>query len=302
MNFKSHLITNYEIIFKVKEMLKTFDNNYFTTTIINETVIDTNTISIVMTSCNRSIQTYFTLDTIAKSHNKNIQIILVDDSTTDCISITQLQKYNIHIELINIKNKFWINPCVNYNIGFKHIKGTKVIIQNAEVCHMDDILKYVSNNVNNEEYHSFNVYALNNIEQNALLHNTTYSKITDLKGMWYQHPQHRNAHYHFLVAMTVNTFNKIGGFDIDYSVGVDYDDNALVHRVKNSNIKLINVETTLMGVHQWHSQSSCGSQSGKISNEHLWHVKCSYYDNYKIFLDLTNFPKDNVINIINNLL
>lgn len=300
MNYKQHLLANYDTLYKVKNMLDSFDRNYFTTTIINSHECDSNTISIVMTACNRSVQTYFTLDTIAKSSYKNVQIIIIDDSTSDYVLIENLQHYNLHIELINIKNKFWVNPCVNYNIGFKHIKGGRVIIQNAEVCYIKgDILSYTINIIKNDEYHSFDVFALNDIEQNKLLYKN--NNINGLKGIWYQHHIHNNRFYHFLVAMTIDTFNKIGGFDIDYSIGVDYDDNALVRRVKNRGIKLVNVQNLYMGVHQWHGQTGCGSHSKNINNEPLWHCKNDYYDRHNIFLDLTTFPKDAVSSIIDNL-
>jgi glycosyltransferase involved in cell wall biosynthesis len=301
-SYKNHLLANYKVLYKVKNILETMDKNYFDLTLINGKVIDNDTISIVMTACNRSKQTYYTLSTINNSSYKNIQIILVDDSTHDPILIRKLQEYNMHIELINIKNKFWVNPCVNYNIGLKHARGGKVIIQNAEVCYVKgDILSYVAHNVKNNEYHSFNIYALDNIEQNNLLYEDNTNPETRLKGMWYQHPAHRNAYYHFLVAMTIDTFKKVGGFDIDYSIGVDFDDNGLVHRVRGSGIKLVNVGESFMGVHLWHAQSSCGSQSSNVSNQHLFMVKHNYYDKYKIFLDLTLFPEDVVVHIINSM-
>lgn len=298
MAYKTHLINNYKKIFMAKKLLDTMDTTYFTTTIINPQTLTPNTISIIMTASNRSVQTYFTLNTIIKNNYHDIQIILVDDSTHDPIQIDKLKTYNTHIELINIKNKFWTNPCINYNIGFKHIKGSKVIIQNAEVCYMDNVLKYVNENVKDMEYHAFNIYALHDITQNTILQDGFNDDITNLKGMWYQHPNHRNVYYHFLVAMTTDTFNKIGGFDIDYCIGIDYDDNALVHRVIKNSIKLINVP--LLGVHQWHAQSNSGSASGNMSNVHLWHRKNHYYDTHKMFLDLHVYPEDAVMSIIEN--
>ena len=51
------------------------------------------TISIIMTSHNRSCQVYFTLQTIAKSVIKDVHIVLVDDSTTDPIDINILYNF-----------------------------------------------------------------------------------------------------------------------------------------------------------------------------------------------------------------
>ena len=166
MNYKSYLISNYGKLYQIKDMLDNNDNNYFSSTIINEKELDENIISIIMTTYNRSIQTYFTIDTILKSSYKNIQIILVDDSTYDLVSIEKLEQYDIHIELVRIKNKFWINPCINYNIGFKYIKGGKIIIQNAEVCHIGDVINYVTTNIGDNTYHAFNVYSLQGQREN----------------------------------------------------------------------------------------------------------------------------------------
>ena len=55
-----------------------------------------------MISSDRSIQTYFTLKTINNlSENKNVQIILIDDSSTDPIKIDELYVYtHLQIDLI----------------------------------------------------------------------------------------------------------------------------------------------------------------------------------------------------------
>lgn len=286
-------------------MIDTIDENYITTTVINKKELDTNTISIVMTACNRSIQTYFTIDTISKSIYKNVQIILIDDSINDFVSVEKLEQYDIHIELIHVKNKFWLNPCVNYNIGFKHIKGGIVIIQNAEVCHIGDVLNYVGNNINDGEYHAFNVYALNSINENKLLYemnNTSYDnhqKIIQIRGTWYQHHIRRNTYFHFLVALRKKTLDKIGGFDIDYAYGNSWDDDALVFRIIKNNIKLINVTNVGMGIHQWHPQSAVGYSSKTIANLDLYNHKCEYYKINNSFLNLTSYDKNEVVNIIN---
>jgi len=304
MNYKSHLILNYEKLYRIKHMLEIGDNNYFTTTTINETTLDAHTISIVMTACDRSIQTYFTIETIAKSMYKNIQVILVDDSLLDFVSVEKLEKYNIHIDLIHIKNKFWINPCINYNIGFKHIRGSKVIIQNAEVCHIGDVINYVATNINNDEYHVLNVYALKGPNENNLLYDIgpmifdNHQKIISINGDWYQHPIHRNAHYHFLTATTKETFDKIGGFDIDYALGVSWDDDSLVFKITNSDIKMVN-PNSIMGIHQWHPQTNSGHHSNNFQNLHLYNCKCAYYKINKTFLDLTSYDKNEILDIIN---
>lgn len=303
---KNHLITNYEKLYRIKDMLDTLDTNYFSIIKINERKeIDESTVSIVMTACNRSVQTYFTLKSISNSAYKNIQVILVDDSTTDPIVIDKLQEYNMHIELINIKNKFWINPGINYNIGFRHIRGGKVVIQNAEVCHSGDVISYVHEHVKDDEYHVFNVCALKDANANNELYkleNILYpnrDKIEKLAFMWYQHSLYRNGCYHFLTALTNKSFNKIKGFDIDMGIGVDFDDNAFIWKVQSTGIRLIHANVQVIGVHQWHTQTAAGSHSGNISNHHIYNCKLNYYTTYNNFLDLTSFDKKDIVDTIN---
>lgn len=304
---KLYYAMNVGKIFKVRQLLENMDTYYFRTIKINERKLDNDTISIVMTASNRSTQTYFTLKTISNSSYKNIQIILVDDSTHDPIDYNILLEFNMHIELVIIKNKFWINPCVNYNIGFMHARGGKLIIQNAEVCHVDDVIKYVATNVNDGTYSAFKVSALPNIDNNNGLYklgNLTFNKLNDILSLsycWYNHPERRNEYFHFLTAITKNTFNKIKGFDIDYCLGIEWDDNALVYKIRNSNIELKHVTANVMGVHQWHETSSAGSATKNISNYYIDRKKKAYYNIHGKFLNFTDYSEDKACDVIMDL-
>ncbi len=128
-------------------------------------------------------------------------------------------------------DKNWINPIVNYNIGFKFIKGSRVIIQNAEVCYIGDILSWVSTNITDNIYYSFDVNAVNSFENNYVIYNTTnLTKEIYLKDLfrkdvsWYQ-GRSNITNYHFLTEMTRNTFELVKNFSYDYTFGVNYDDN-----------------------------------------------------------------------------
>ena len=255
-----------------------------------------------MTACNRSIQTYFTLQTIKNSNYTNVQIIIVDDSTKDQISLDKLKIFDMHIELINIKNKFWVNPCINYNIGFKFIKGGKVIIQNAEVCHLGDVVNYVGNNVMDDKYYAFNILTIANMENNSKLHNIVpfnYDNFKEISklcgsryyGIWYQHHIHRNIYYHFMTACTKKTFDLFQGFDIDFALGVEYDDDQLVTDIKARGITLSNCPEHIIGIHQWHEQSASGSLSKNINNKILFDCKKKYYANNKTLLHLSTIKR-----------
>jgi len=157
------LIANKDTIIEIKGKVESLDNSLFNHYNIPNIPIYDDTISIVMTSSNRSKQVYYTLKTIEKCSFKHVHVIIVDDSDIDPIKKEELEKYAYHIDLVYIRteNKNWINPVVNYNIGFKFIKGSRVVIQNAEVCYIGDILGWISQNVSDNNYYSFDVKAIN---------------------------------------------------------------------------------------------------------------------------------------------
>src|SRR5260221_153679 len=131
----------------------------------------------------------------------------------------------------NIKNKKWINPCINYNLGFQEVKTDIVIIQNAEVCHCGDIIKYVFDHINQLIYLVFDVCSIPSLEGNHELYKSNGSLVVSMekngflekggpwgdsphlkpffsqtgiwgdKPQWYQHMTF-NRNYHFLSAIT----------------------------------------------------------------------------------------------------
>lgn len=259
---------------KIKELVSKINNNieyYVDIDIYNALEeIDNETISIVMTTFNRVKQTLFTLDTINDSGTKNIQVIIVDDSTNGYLPEDKLKKYGFEITYAKIKNKDWLNPCVNYNIGLRLIKGNILIIQNAEVCHVGNIVKYVVENIKKGEYFVFDVLSSGNYLQNDelyLLHKNGLN-IEEINNFakkhncnWYQHYMHRRRNYHFLTAMCLQDFKMMnGGFDYDYSMGKWYDDLEFIARITHLlKLKIVNIRVEkkhLMGIHQHHDRES----------------------------------------------
>jgi len=299
----NHLIMNLKTIFRARDIVKNIDPEYYDLTIINNQNNDNLEfdISIVMTTYNRSTQTYFTLKTIRESScPKNIQIIIVDDSNTDLLDHELLSKYNLCIYHIKTKNKFWFNPCINYNLGFEFIKAPKVIIQNSEVCHIGDIIQHVDDHLLNDQYMVFDVSSLPNQYANNLLYQidhsyNNYNHMAQMFSIWYQHHSTRNRQFHFLTAITYDTLKKVGGFDYDFSMGSWYDDDEFIYRIRSMNIGVINVPNDkykIMGIHQWHVTSGSDWDRGTISNDKLLELKRKYYGKYGIFFDLTKFDRD----------
>uniref|UniRef100_A0A6C0HC30 Glycosyltransferase 2-like domain-containing protein n=1 Tax=viral metagenome TaxID=1070528 RepID=A0A6C0HC30_9ZZZZ len=291
------LLRNKDHIFRIKERVENLDPSLFEHYCIQNREIDDETISIVMTSSNRSKQTLFTLKTIADSVVRNIQVIIVDDSDSDPLDVETIKNnaYLFNLDIVKIKreNKDWHNPLVNYNIGFKFIKGSKVIIQNAEVCHIGDVLQFVNQGISDDNYYVFDVNASLNYETNETIYNSNTKNTDiyklDLFWLWYQSVSN-NRKYHFLTSMTTNTFNKIKEFNYDYTMGASYDDNDFVLKIISKNVNIINVfnnEHNIGGIHLYHGMSPEMWDKGVEDNVELFNKKKRIYDSIGIYVDAT---------------
>lgn len=291
-----YLIDNKNKIFSLKNKLDNLDSSLFNHYIVNNYEITNEATTVIMTSSNRSRQTYFTLKSMLNSKCKNIQIILVDDSNTDPIDINILKNFPYYIDfiVINKENKDWINPAVNYNIGFKFIKGNNVVIQNAEVCHIGDPLDFININMEDNKYYVFDVHAIKCMENNEVIYESDLTNIDiynkPIYTFWYQHHKYRNYNWHFLTAMKKNTFNKIKEFSYDYSYGTAYDDNDFLLKIISNNIDIINVENekyNLGGIHLYHKNFNECLGKKVYSNKEIYNNKKKYYEMNKIYFDIT---------------
>jgi len=303
-----NLQKNLDMIPKLRNIVKNNDGYYIHSYIENREIYN-DTISIVMTSCNRSKQVFQTLKTISHSIFKNIQIILVDDSDIDKISIDKLHIYPFYIDFIEIirDKKCWNNPCINYNIGFEYIKGNKVIIQNSEVCHVGDILSYVNKSVKNEDYYIFDVkvskdfktndfiYDIPVLSHNIFSNNDIYN--IDICSGWYQHRIYRNCKYHFLTSMSIETFKKIQSFSYDYAFANSYDDDDLILKIESLGIKMYNVDNEIEkvgGIHLYHSTTYTDEELS-IDNSSIISTKKEYYKNTGNYIELYDILNKKIV-------
>jgi GT2 family glycosyltransferase len=201
-------------------------------------------ISIVMSYYNRLKQFDYTLKTISQSQYRDFEIVLIDDySDPDHdprillekypdldIKITQMQDVNSH--------RWYSNPCVPYNVGFRLSRGDTVIIQNPECCHIGDVIGHCADNINDEVYLSYHCWSCTK-DQVKLLHNDEpISYEVAPKAMWYNHEIHRPASYHFCTALSRKNLQKLNGFDERFAIGFSYDDNEFIQRVRNLALKI----------------------------------------------------------------
>ena len=297
----------------VRQLVKTRDASYYHHMTIHPRDITANTTSIVMTSHERSQQVYYTLRTIHRSSIKDVQVILVDDSSNDVVQEAVLRLFPFQIDFIRIipSKKNWANPCVNYNIGFEYVQGGHVVIQNSEVCHVGDVLAHVNAQRKENTYYVYDVMASKSFETNHIIYeqdrldNGIYGE--QLWDRWYQHSIHRNMKYHFLCAMSRSTFDKIDGFSYDYSFGSCYDDDDFLLKIKNAWIEIHTVPNEIHGIggiHLFHGYRYNVSDTRAYTNpdnQALFEKKRRYLLIHQTYLELSEQSPEHIAGAFHTL-
>lgn len=222
-------------------------------------------ISIVTAYYNRKELFRKTLSSIARfKYSESIEFIAVDDGSDDEERIEDLQKEFPFLKVIRLekKDKWYQNSCIPFNEGFRHAKGNKIIIQNPECYHFDNVIEYTSQSLKDNDYLSFSCFALDKSTTDG--HKIFYPEsiiqdrisnpkphVSTINGnIWYNHSLHKPEAYHFCVALTKNDLDKLQGFDELLSLGIAYDDNEFVRRVKKMfSIKFVD---EILVLHQNH--------------------------------------------------
>jgi GT2 family glycosyltransferase len=236
-----------------------------------------------MTYYNRKVQLYNTLNSINNSKYKdNIQIIIVDDCSSDehKLNLYELKKINNNIELYILKDedKWYINPCIPYNIGFNKIKYDNVIIQNSECYHNGDIIEYIINNLTIKTYLSFSCYSLKNNQDINIVNIENRSVTFDGDNGWYNHSIYRPTNYHFCSAIKKENLTLLGGFDERFANGIGYDDNEFLIRIDR--IKLIKSIIDIPHVfHQYHYNNQPNLKTKTYNTELYNHIQTETWIN-----------------------
>jgi GT2 family glycosyltransferase len=216
-------------------------------------------ISIVMAYYNRLEQLRYTLKSIDSSKEKNIEIVIVDDFSDAVNSLDTINSEypQLNIQVIKMSDrgpKTYVNPCVPYNVGFRASKGDKIIIQNPECCHQGDVILYTQQNLTDDNYLSFHCWACNKGDVTSLHRGQKIQIGGDplpKKTRWYNHKDHRPVAYHFTSAISRKNLVELNGFDEEFALGMDFDDDELLQRIKNKNLKIDFVSSPFV-IHQWH--------------------------------------------------
>lgn len=226
-------------------------------------------ISIVTAYHNRKKLFINTLKTIDKfKGNNEIEVIAVDDCSSEEHRIEDLEKTFSFLKVIRIEkeNKWYVNPCAVFNMGFKKAKGDVIILQNPECIHIGDVIEKASK-INENEYLSFGCYSIDEnktslvtnylekeFELDTILNiiEPNYRPVShDGDNGWYNHSFLRPVGYHFCSAITKKNLDDLGGFDERFAHGIAFDDNELLLRIQKKGLKLKIVNNPFVA-HQWH--------------------------------------------------
>lgn len=248
-------------------------------------------ISIVIACYNRLNQVYHTLRTISKSSHNNFEVIIVDDGSDDSQRILNhisKEEFKFPIDIIEIKKseKSWVNPCMAYNLGLKYTTKEIVMIQNAEVLHSGDVLKFVNDHIEKKDWITFNCYGLSESDSKSLYeknidHNEYFNLIKTRSNKvggnsvmnqnvdgWLNHFEKHFVAYHYCGAIykrdLLNYMN--GGFSENFKNLVGGDDDhfvkMLIYHKFNFKISEFSEEYPFC-IHQWHEKSNSVKSYGR---------------------------------------
>jgi len=202
---------------------------------------------------NRRDQLMRTLATIR--HYGDPEIIVVDDASTEMID-------DLNVKVIRVQDKWWVNPCIAFNIGLSKATGDVIILQNPECLHTGDILSF-ANHIQENTVFSFGAYSLN---EKLTYPYTTLPGIYRIKALnepqrcqiahhgWYNHSKYRPVGYHFCNMFRREDMERIGGFDERFAGGVARDDDEMIIRIKRAGINLQIVDDPFV-IHQYHERT-----------------------------------------------
>ncbi|MEJ7610070.1 MAG: glycosyltransferase [Ferruginibacter sp.] len=223
-------------------------------------------ISIVTAYFNRKKLFYNTLLSIRRSTVKNIEVIAVDDGSSAGERLEDLQKEFDFLKVIRLEpeDKWYVNPCVPFNIGFAAARGEIVILQNPECLHCGDILKYVDENLQPNDYFSFASYSLDQATTQRLsaaeiisdqflppVNFLSIAAVADGDAGWYNHSRYDPAGFHWCSAISREALSELGGFDDRYALGVAFDDIEMLQRIKQKSMDVKIIDEPLV-LHQNH--------------------------------------------------
>lgn len=231
-------------------------------------------ISIVSPYYNRKPELYRTLKSLTVSYVKDFEYIVVDDASDPDHRLEDLHNEFSFLKLIRVepKDKFYLNPCIPYNMGIAAATGDFIILQSPECFHIGDVLGHVIYNIQPNQYLVFACYSLDpkatialdtvnyaagvSVYFDALSAIGTVSKdscesAAGRYNTWFAHSEYRPCMFNFLVALTMEDMRSLGGFNEAFYDGHSYDDTEFASRVVKKHMDVVYVDSPFC-LHQYH--------------------------------------------------
>jgi GT2 family glycosyltransferase len=261
-------------------------------------------LSIVTAYYNRRILFETTLRTIARSRlAAQTEVIAVDDASRDDQRIDDLgSRFGVQLRVIRVlpEAKWWCNPCVPFNIGFQESRGQIVILQNPECLHAGDVLTSAFEAVRPGRYVTYGCYSADaattaklaaidfegaNLAEDirrSLEPMTHRGSIEDGESAWYNHSVFKPTNLHFCAAISRSDLLALGGFDERYALGVAFDDNEWLARVRRCGLDVITLDNPFV-VHQYHGKTNyAANPAGYVRNASLFQGATSRESGHRV--------------------
>ena len=179
---------------------------------------------------------------------KDVEVIIVNDS--DPIKLPAL---SFNVTIIDVK-KTWINPGVNFNIGFVEAmkrNPENILIQNPECYHIGNIFSVVKEKLTDSNYLTFACYSLGKDQDVTFRSFNNRTAVSNGDSAWYNHSKYRPEALHFCCAIKTKNLCKINGFDEQFWDGLGYEDNYFIHQIRTLGLRIEFVDNPFV-LHQYH--------------------------------------------------
>ena len=179
--------------------------------------------SFIMPYLDRSAQFFNTLESFWEFYTDrhDFEIIVVMDSKCKEESVL---RSSLPMRVLRVENPGY-SPVTLYNAGVRKSTGEYLIITNPECLHEDDILGELDKKLEADP----DAYYVARCK---------YESVEGKKWMWSQHPEHHPSLLHFCSCISRKNYDKIGGFDEEFSEGYCFDDDAFRDAVRLADIHI----------------------------------------------------------------
>lgn len=222
-------------------------------------------IVVVMSVFDRQYQFDRTLNSIARSAAKDVELVVWDDCSTDRLQFPARFRYNIHPYRTEPEDKFWTTvPAVPFNRGIQRaldLGADVIVLQSPECYHVGDVLADVERYAREGDYRTYACFSANKEQTEwssferedwrAISNNFPCEASSNADPGWFNHSVHRPCHLEFCAAVHRLDMILLNGYDERFADGVACGDCDLLRRVKNLGLDLRIVDDPFV-VHQWH--------------------------------------------------